>query len=192
MRQVAKISACFAVICLASVAAPVAAQEDEGVPEITVSPLEGGPGTEIQVSGSDCPPEGWDDEGELEWSVHVRGDAPDRYRTLEGSVTPPSDADPETMLAFELDLPPLGGADTTPDADGNWSVTLTVGDAVMAPPGEYVITATCASQYVEHGILVYTMPQAFQVLAADEPPAPPEPAPKPAPEPAPSEPRFTG
>lgn len=187
MRHLAKVSLCFAVICLAAGGAPVAAQDGEAVPEITISPLNGGPGTEIQVSGSGCPPAGWDDEGELDWTVHVRSDGTDS----DGSIQPPSEDDTETPIVFTADEPlPLGGASTTPDDAGNWSMTLTVQD-VPDTTGEYLITATCVAEFVEQGVLTYATPHLFEVLA-EEPPPPPTPEPEPAPEPAPSEPRFTG
>jgi LPXTG-motif cell wall-anchored protein len=127
-------------------AAPLAGVARADGPSIEIEPVSGPAGTTVTVSGSGCPQSGW---GAYTWSVHVQVGPPGAEPSV-GLVTEPDGQPPDgSPPLFTLEgYPGRADADTAPNADGSWTVALTIG-APTAPfppvPGRYPIRASCAA-----------------------------------------------
>lgn len=179
-------------------AGTAAVAQDDAVPTIPPAPTEVLSGVPFEVSGSDCPMDGWDDG---DWRVRVTAGPPVApgadWPGQEGSIEAPVDS--ATRTAWILPPPPAMGAggSTTPDDDGNWSISLAISvdqahDAVA--PLRFPIRAMCFTTVREEGVIRYASNQMVTVLTPEATPRPPQPQPTPPPPgPAgPSAPRFTG
>jgi hypothetical protein len=132
-------------------------------PAITVSLTEGPPGTEITISGSNCPPDpSW---GERDWEVRISGMALDAGAPLAQGENVPPDTESDTDTPWPppppwLDPDLVFASHATPDAAGDWSVSLAIPHnrlhhTNLPVPDQIAVSAFCRADFMEEGAVRY-------------------------------------